>query len=148
MTAATSAKIISRVLLRAASNRISLVCSGAAAFGGLAFESSTLGLLALAGYVTSIAVALGRRDLWRGVADDLRRRPIQLPHPCTFAEVAPREFLLRLSNARAERVRAESTLSRVGPWRGAAPDREGVADGRDHLAPAGSAGPDEPPPGL
>lgn len=104
--AVESRKVIARALVKAATNRVSLSCSGAVVCGSLVFHSGLLCAVAVGSYVTAMVVALSRRKLWREAADDLRRQPPVLPHPTTFDEIQAREYLVRVANSRLARERA------------------------------------------
>ncbi|HEY0712208.1 MAG TPA: hypothetical protein VGF45_06020, partial [Polyangia bacterium] len=110
-------RVIARALVKAATNRVSLSCSGAVVCGSLLFQSGLLCAVAVGSYVTSVVFALSRRKLWRDAAEDLRRCPPVLPHPTTFDELASRESVIRVANARLARERA------LEPMRGTAPAR-------------------------
>jgi hypothetical protein len=115
--AVESRRVIARALVKAATNRISLSCSGAVVCGSLVFQSSFLCAVAVGSYVTSMVVALSRRKLWRDAAEELRRWPPVLPHPTTFDEIQAREYVVRVANARLARERALEAMYVSAPAR-------------------------------
>lgn len=117
------AKVVCRVIGRAAVQPAALCAGGALAAIGTAAQSGTLLALGLAAYFLSTTLALVRRRFWRNVVEAIRREGPSLPVFVESGDPNARVLLARLVNARYARREAWEHLPVDSPVRVAAAER-------------------------
>jgi hypothetical protein len=103
-------QVIWRAMYRAATNKVSLCLSAAAAVVGMVVQSGGLCAVAVGGYFLAMTVDLARQERWRQAVRELRREPPAMPSVCRYHDAVTRQLLLRIERARDERENACQSL--------------------------------------
>jgi hypothetical protein len=116
---ADTSQLFGHGLFRAATKALNLCFAGVAATTSVVMQSWPLFGASVVGYATLVAWDLTRLGFWTRVLKDLRTRPPALPDPDLFTDVAARNFLHRMQQARVELERVIRDKEPVPPRTGA-----------------------------
>jgi hypothetical protein len=112
-------RVISHGVVRAVTRKASLGLAGVTATGALLLQSWQMFAASMIGYFAMVAFDLGRTSFWRRTLREVRRQPPDLPSALEYRDDNARDFIHRITSARAERARVldpEPTLAdRISP---------------------------------
>jgi hypothetical protein len=112
-------RVVSHGVVRAFTKKVSLGLAGVTATSALLLQSWHMFAASMIGYVAMVAFDLGRSTFWRQTVREVRRQPPGLPSALEFRDDTARDFIHRITSARAERGRVldpEPTLpDRLSP---------------------------------
>jgi hypothetical protein len=98
-------RIVSHGIVRAVTKKLSLGLAGVTATGALLLQSWEMFAFSMAGYFALVAFDLGRVRFWKQTLREVRRHPPELPSALEFRDDIARDFIHRITSARAERGR-------------------------------------------
>jgi hypothetical protein len=98
-------RVVSHGVVRAVTKKLSLGLAGVTATGALLLQSWEMFAVSMVGYFAMVAIDLGRVGFWRQTLREVRRTPPDLPSALEFRDDMARDFIHRITAARAERGR-------------------------------------------